>query len=244
MRLNRFLALAGLGARRKCEDLIREGRIEVNGETVTSMATTVDPEHDLITCDGERLRPPRMLLYAVMNKPSGFTVTAADERGRPTVYELLPERLRGKVRAVGRLDQGSEGLLVFTNDGEFANALMHPRSQVARTYIAWVQPPPDRAAIDRLRTGVSIGPRERSGPADVRVMGARAGTARVRLTIREGKNREVRRMIKAVGGRVVALRRIALGGLGIGTLKPGQVRALLPAEVAALRKAAGMLGED
>jgi 23S rRNA pseudouridine2605 synthase len=244
VRLNRFLALAGLGARRKCEVLIREGRIEVNGETVDSLATQVDPDHDLIACDGERLRPPRMLLYAVMNKPSGFTVTATDERGRPTVYDLLPERLRGKVRAVGRLDQGSEGLLIFTNDGEFANALMHPRSQVARTYMAWVQPPLEREAVNRLRTGVSIGPRERSGPAEVRVMGSRAGTARIRLTIREGKNREVRRMIKAVGGRVVALRRTELGGLGIGTLKPGQVRALLPAEVAALRKAAGMSRED
>jgi 23S rRNA pseudouridine2605 synthase len=244
VRLNRFLALAGLGARRKCETLIREGRIEVNGETVDSLGVQVDPERDRVECDGERLRPPRVLLYSVMFKPSGFTVTASDERGRPTVYELLPERLQGKLRAVGRLDQGSEGLLLFTNDGEFANALLHPRSQVARTYVAWVTPPPDREAMHRLRTGVPLGRGERSAPADARVMGSKAGTARVRLTIREGKNREVRRMFKAVGHRVLALRRIEFGGLGLGTLKPGQVRALLPAEIAALRKAAGIARED
>jgi 23S rRNA pseudouridine2605 synthase len=241
VRLNRFLALAGLGARRKCETLIREGRIEINGEIVDSLATLVDPDHDRVFCDGERLKPPRVLLYSVMNKPSGFTVTADDERDRRTVYDLLPERLLGKVRAVGRLDQGSEGLLIFTNDGEFANALLHPRSQVSRTYVAWVTPPPDRGAILKLRSGVPLGRGERSGPADARVMGSKAGTARVRLVLREGKNREVRRMFKAVGCRVLALRRIEFGGLPLGTLKPGQVRALLPAEVAALRDAAGLI---
>lgn len=244
MRLNRFLALAGLGARRKCEALIKEGRIEVNGVTIDTLGVQVDPDRDRIECDGERLRPPRVLLYAVMNKPSGFTVTAADERERPTVYDLLPERLRGKVRAVGRLDQGSEGLLFFTNDGAFANALIHPRSEVARTYVAWVTPPPDREAMHRLRTGVPLGRGERSEPAEARVMGSKAGTARVRLVLREGKNREVRRMFKAVGRRVLALRRIEFGGLGLGTLKPGQVRALLAPEVAALRKAAGLSRED
>jgi 23S rRNA pseudouridine2605 synthase len=237
LRLNRFLALAGLGARRKCESLVWDGRIEVNGETATSPGLDVNPEQDRITCDGERLRPPRVFLYAALHKPSGLIVSASDERGRPTVYDLLPDRLRGKVRAVGRLDQASEGLLLFTNDGELANALLHPRYGVERTYVAWVTPPPSPDSLAMLRSGVPIGRGERSGNSKVRVLGTRGSTSRVRLTLREGKNREVRRMFRAVGCRVLALRRMQYGTVVLGGLRPGQWRNLLPSEVAALRRA-------
>jgi len=239
LRLNRYLALAGLGARRKCEELILQGRVEVNSETVRSLAVVVDPDRDAVFCDGQRVRPPRTFFYSMMNKPSGVVVTADDERGRRTVYDLLPERLRGKVRAVGRLDQASEGLLLLTNDGVLANALLHPRHGVPRTYLAWVSPIPDLDAIHSLRRGVQIGSRERSGPADVRLLGGRSGTARVRLTLREGKNREVRRMFRAVGCRVLALRRVQFDGVTLDDLRPGQVRQLTVEEIASLRKAAG-----
>lgn len=238
MRLNRFLALAGLGARRKCEDLVWEGRIEINGTTAHSPAQTVDPDKDRVTCDGERLRPPRVFLYAAMHKPSGFVVSAADERGRSTVYDLLPERLRGKVRAVGRLDRASEGLLLFTNDGELANALMHPRHGVERTYLTWVSPPPAPEALAALRAGVPLGRGERSGQAQVRVLGSRGSTARLRIIIREGKNREVRRMLRSVGCRVLVLRRIQYGAVTLGGLPPGHWRNLVASEVAALRRSA------
>lgn len=240
MRINRFLAMSGMGSRRKCEELVRERRIEVNGVTVDSLSFEVDPDRDRVTCDGERLRPPRVLLYAMMHKPSGVVVTADDERGRATVYDLLPERLQGKVRAVGRLDQGSEGLLIFTNDGLLAHALLHPRSAVPRTYLVWVTPSPPGEALAQLRTGVPLGHGERSGPADVRILGSRSGTARIRLIIREGKNREIRRMFRAVGSRVLALRRVGFDGLYLEDLPPGKVRALKPPEVAGLRKASGL----
>ncbi len=240
MRINRFLAMSGLGARRACEELVREGRIEVNGVTVDTLAFEVDPDRDRVTCDGERLRPPRVLLYAMMHKPSGVIVSADDERGRLTVYDLLPERLRGKVKAVGRLDQGSEGLLIFTNDGLLAHALLHPRRGVPRTYLAWVSPPPSGESLARLRSGVPLGRGERSGAADVRVLGARGGTARIRLILREGKNREIRRMFRAVGSRVLALRRVGFGDLYLEDLPAGKVRPLNPGEVAGLRETSGL----
>ena len=204
--------------------------------TAESPGVAVDPEKDRVTCDGERLRPPRVFLYAAMHKPSGLIVSASDERGRPTVYDLLPERLRGKVRAVGRLDQASEGLLLFTNDGELSHALLHPSRGVERTYMAWVTPPPSPDSLSMLRAGVLLGRGQKSGQAQVRVLGTRGSTSRVRVIIREGKNREVRRMFRAVGCRVLALRRVQYGSVVLGALRPGQSRNLLPSEVAALRR--------
>ena len=240
MRLNRFLALAGLGARRKCEELIRDGRIEVNGQTVGSLAVEVNPEADRVLSDGERVRLPRVHLYAVLNKPKGLVVSSNDERGRATVYDILPARMRAKLRAVGRLDRASEGLLLLTNDGVLANALIHPRSSVPRTYLVWVTPPPDDGGLRRLRGGVALGGGERSRPATVELLGVRGGIARLRLTLCEGKNREVRRMFRAVGSRVATLRRIRLDGVELGALRPGQFRPLSRTEVLDLRRAAGL----
>jgi pseudouridine synthase len=238
--LNRFLALSGLGARRKCEDLVWDGRVEVNGVTATSPAVLVDPARDRVTFDGERVRPPSKLHYLVLFKPSGVVVSADDERGRATVYDLLPGPVRGHVRAVGRLDRGSEGLLLFTNDGELSHALLHPSRGVARTYLVWVRPLPSPDALRRLRDGVPLGRGEVSGEAEVRWMGARGGAARVRVTIREGKNREIRRMMKAVGCQVLALRRIRFDGVTIEDLRPGAWRRLRVEEIESLRKAVGL----
>ncbi|MBD3161987.1 MAG: pseudouridine synthase [Candidatus Eisenbacteria bacterium] len=239
LRLNRFLALAGLGARRKCEGLISEGRIEINGRPADTPAIQVDPASDVVRFDGERVRIPRSFVYLLMNKPSGVVVSASDERGRTTVYDLLPDRYRGKVRAVGRLDRASEGLLLFTNDGELAHALLHPSRGVERTYLAWVDPPPRARALRSLEEGISIGRGERSGPARVRMVGRRGTTGRVRVVLREGKNREVRRMFRAVGCRVLALRRVGFDGLVLQRLSAGTHRRLRQEEIASLRKAAG-----
>jgi pseudouridine synthase len=242
--LNRFLALAGLGARRKCEQLIWDGRIEVNGATASSPAVQVDPLRDRVTCDGERLHPPRRTHYLILNKPSGVVVTAEDERGRATVYDLLPGALRGQVRAVGRLDRASEGLLLFTNDGDLAHALLHPSRAVPRTYVVWVRPVPDVGALRRLREGVLLGAGERSGPAEARQLGARRGTARLKITLREGKNREVRRMLRSVGCQVIGLRRVRFDGVALEDLRPGHLRKLSRDEIASLRAAAGMAAGD
>lgn len=239
MRLNRYLALAGLGARRKVESLIREDRIEINGRPVETLAVTVDPDRDRVTLDGQKVRIPKTFLYVAMNKPSGIVVSAQDERGRTTVYDLLPQTMRDKVRAVGRLDRASEGLLLLTNDGHLTHALLHPSQNVKKIYLAWVRPPPKIDEIRALREGVSLGRGEHSGPAQVRLLGRRGSTARVRLALTEGKNREIRRMFRAVGCQVLALRRVGIDGIDLGALRSGGHRRLTGAEVASLRQATG-----
>jgi 23S rRNA pseudouridine2605 synthase len=239
VRLNRYLALAGLGARRKVESLIAEGRIEVNGRPAETPAERVDPDRDRVTCDGARLRVPKTAVYVAMNKPAGIVVSARDERGRATVYDLLPARLRSRVRSVGRLDRASEGLLLLTSDGTLAHALLHPSRKVKKTYLAWVRPVPRTEEIGALREGVSLGRGERSGPAQVRLVGSRGGIARVRLTLTEGKNREVRRMFRAIGCQVLALRRVGIDGIRLEGIRSGGHRRLTPAEIAVLRQAAG-----
>ena len=240
MRLNRFLALAGVASRRACDLLIQEGRVEVNGEIVTEPGRRVDSVRDVVRCDGERRRAPRQWLFLAMHKPAGYVTTRSDELGRKTVEDLLG-RYRGRVRPIGRLDRGSEGLLLFTNHGEVANRLLHPRYQQPRTYLVWLQPPPTVGDMDRVREGVPIGIGEWSGPAEVKVLGTKGDALRVRITIREGKNREVRRIFRAVGSRVNALRRIDYAGVSLAGLPPGTVRPLEPHEVAHLLEVTGVV---
>jgi pseudouridine synthase len=222
------------------ESLIQEGRVEVNGRTVETLAVTVDPDRDRITCDGTRVRVPKTYLYVLMNKPAGIVVSARDERGRTTVYDLLSSTLRERVRAVGRLDRASEGLLLLTNDGALAHALLHPSRNVKKTYLAWVRPVPRREDVRALREGVSLGRGEHSGRSHVRLLGTRGATARMRLTLTEGKNREIRRMFRAIGCRVLVLRRVGIDGVELGSVRAGGHRRLTRPEVACLRRAAGL----
>ncbi len=239
MRLNRFLASSGLGSRRAVEELIRQGRVEVNGAIAGFPGPDVDPEKDEIRCDGERIRPPRRWLYLAMNKPAGYVTTLSDERGRKTIEDLLGG-MKGRVFPIGRLDRSSEGLLLLTNNGELANRLLHPRFQQERTYLVWVRPVPDLEAILKLRAGVMIGPGERTGPARVRVLGRRGDIARVRISLREGRNREIRRMLAVFDLRVLALRRIAYAGIELGGLEPGMVRPLAAEEISLLARHTGL----
>lgn len=211
----------------------------MNGEVVTDMGRRVDPQRDVVHCDGERRRAPRQWVFLAMNKPAGYVTTRSDELGRRTVEDLLG-RFRGKVRAIGRLDRGSEGLLLFTNHGEVANRLLHPRYQQPRTYLVWVQPAPSQDAMDRIRAGVPIGPREWSGPAEVKVLALKGDVLRARITLREGKNREIRRIFRAVGARVSVLRRIDYAGIPLGDLAAGAIRPLGPEEIAHLAEVTGI----
>ena len=213
--------------------------MDVNGEVVTEPGRRVDPHKDIVRCDGERRRLPKQWVFLALHKPAGYVTTRADEHGRKTVEELLG-RYRGRVRPIGRLDRGSEGLLLFTNHGEVANRLLHPRYQQPRTYLVWVEPPPTVSDMDRIRQGVPIGMGEWSGPADVKVLGPKGGALRVRITLREGKNREVRRIFRTVGSRVNALRRIDYAGIGLGGLPPGAMRELEPHEIAHLAQVTGV----
>ena len=233
-RLQKVLAHAGIASRRAAERLIREGRVVVNGEVVTEMGRRVDPTRDVVKVHGKRL-PGRPIgnTYLMLHKPRGVVTTLADPEGRPTVRDFIPRGV-GRLYPVGRLDFDSEGLLLLTNDGEMARDLMHPRSGVSKTYHAKVRGRPGPETLRALRTGVPVAGRP-TLPARARVV--RPGdNPWIEITVVEGRNRQVRRMLEAVGHPVVRLRRVAYGGLTLGALAPGAVRALDPREVERLRR--------
>lgn len=238
MRLNRFLASAGLGSRRSCEELIVQGRVEVNGETITFPGAEIDDAAE-VRLDGERIRLPRRWLYYKLHKPAGYITTLSDEKGRATIEEFFG-RLRGRIFPIGRLDRASEGLILLTNNGDLAHRLLHPRYQQERTYLAWVRPAPTLEACRLIECGVQIGPEEYSGPARIRVLSKRSDPARVRITLREGKYREVRRIFSSVGSRVLVLRRVSYAGILLEDLEPGSMRPLTRDEVALLAHRTGL----
>lgn len=237
MRLQKFISRAGVASRRAAEGLMAQGRVRVNGKRVVSPGAKVDPERDRVEVDGERVRlePFRWIL---LNKPEGFLCTASDPGGRPTVYRLLSDDARS-LSYLGRLDRDTRGLLVLTNEGDTLNALMHPSNEVPRQYRAWVEGGPDRHVARRLESGIELD----DGPAraeQVTLEGASAGRAQLTLVLREGRKREVRRMLEAVGHPVVELERIAFGPQSLGDLESGAWRPLSNGEIRALRRAAGM----
>lgn len=211
--------------------MIRAGRVRVNGQLVTELGSKVRPDADRVSVDGRLVRPAASR-WILLNKPSGTVTTARDPQGRPTVFDLLPPDAAG-LRHVGRLDRDSEGLLLFTNDGDAAQALLHPRFQMEREYEAWVVGAPDRTTLERLERGVVL----EDGPARarrVRVVERVSAGARVRLVMTEGRKREVRRLLAAVGHPVRRLRRIRFGPIRLADLPPGESRDLTAEERAAL----------
>ncbi len=223
-RLNKFLASTGLGSRRAVEELIRAGRVTVNGE-VAELSARVD-DGDEVRVDGE-LVAAEATVCVLLHKPAGVVTTAADTHGRRTVLDLVGSPLR--LFPVGRLDIQTTGALLLTNDGALAHRLMHPRHGVDKTYLAQVRGHPDDAVLERLRRGVELDDGV-TAPAVV----ALAAEDTIELTIHEGRNRQVRRMCEAVGHPVVALHRSRYAGIGVDGLAPGEFRELTPDEVAAL----------
>lgn len=240
VRLQKLLAERGVCSRRQGEEWIRAGRVRVNGVVVTELGTKVDPAADRVEVDGRPLPPaPASYVYVMLNKPPLVLTTWHDPRGRPTVRHLVEAQRPDLPRLfpVGRLDWDSEGLLLLTNDGELAFRLVHPRYEVAKTYRVTVGSPVSDRELARLAQGVELedGP---TRPAKVE----RKGEREFLLTIREGRNRQVRRMCQAIGHEVVRLVRVAEGPLRLGHLPSGRLRLLTPREVAALRRAV-QLGE-
>jgi 23S rRNA pseudouridine2605 synthase len=230
MRLVKFLAHAGVASRRAADEIVRDGRVTVDGETVTDPARDVDESHR-VELDGRRVEPEPREVHA-LNKPAGVVSTARDTHGRPTVVQLV--RSRRRLYPVGRLDAETTGLILLTNDGELADRLTHPRYGVTKVYRARVEPPRlSPRALEALKKGVDL-EEGRTAPARVR----QPGRGVVELTIREGRKRQVRRMLEAVGHRVVELERVAFGPLGLRGLEPGKSRRLTKAEVERLRRAA------
>jgi pseudouridine synthase len=242
IRLQKILSQAGVASRRAAEKLIEEGRVSVNGRTVREMGVKADPAADDIRVDGRRLRAPERHRYILLNKPAGVVTTRSDPQRRQTVIDLLGG-VREYVYPVGRLDYDSEGLLLLTNDGDLAARLTHPRHQVERTYEAHVTGAPDSEAIEKLRRGIPLDGR-RTMPADVKVLTHQASPRGSRndrrnavlvITIREGRNRQVRRMCEAVGHPVRKLRRIRIGPITDRRLRPGEWRELTRQEVEKLK---------
>jgi 23S rRNA pseudouridine2605 synthase len=236
-RLQKILSRAGVASRRASERLMLEGRVTVNGLPVRELGTKADPARDDIRVDGRRLRLREGYRYVLLNKPRGYVTTRADPQGRPTVMDLLGG-ISEYVYPVGRLDFDSEGLLLLTNDGDLASRLTHPRHRVPRIYDVQVIGVPDAHDLDRLARGVPIDGRV-TAPADIRVVsaGRLRDHARLRVTLYEGRNRQVRKMFDAVGHRVERLRRSAIGPIEDRRLKAGQWRELDADEVRKLRDA-------
>jgi pseudouridine synthase len=239
-RLQKILAKAGLASRRKAEEMIAQGRVTVNGQTVTQPGVKADPNRQRICLDGKPIESSEALEYWLVHKPKGVVSTVKDPQGRKRVVELLPPEA-GRVYPVGRLDRDSEGLVLLTNDGEMANRLMHPRYEVTKTYKVWVQGLPKAGTLERLRTGVDIGDERPTSPARVHMKAGSPQRSKLTFVLNEGRKREIRRMCEAVGHPVNRLLRVALGPLKLGDLPLGAARRLALAEVRELRQAAGLI---
>ena len=238
VRLQKVLAAAGLGSRRACEELIAAGRVEVDGETVRRYGARVDPQHQVIRVDGLRIPSRQDLVYLALNKPAGVLTTMSDDRGRPTVGDLLGDR-EVRLYHVGRLDYETEGLMLFTNDGDLAHRLMHPRYVVPKTYLADVRGPVERDLGRRLMTGFAL--EDGVASADKFRVVERAGSrALVEITLHEGRKHIVRRMLAEAGHPVSRLVRTQLGPVRLGSLAPGTTRELTTAEIGELYAAVGM----
>ena len=237
-RIQKVLAEQGVCSRRAAEQLIRDGRVQLNGRPV-GLGDKMDTERDIVSVDGQRVFVPRKTekYYYMLHKPRGYLTTTSDDRGRKTVMELMDD-VPVRVFPVGRLDKDSEGLLILTNDGEFANLMMHPSHGVSKLYRVTVRPHASEEQIIQSTDGVVLDDGTKTRPAVIRVVTDEPERTVLEMTIREGKNRQIRRMCEAVGLDVIRLRRTALGAVRLGMLQPGRYRELTQQEVKALRTAA------
>ena len=235
-RLVRFLAHAGIASRRHAEALIASGRVQINGVTITTQGTRIDPAHDIVSVDGKPVAATSRHVYVLLHKPVGYASTASDPQGRPTVLDLLPPELRRlRVYPVGRLDIDTSGLLLLTNDGEFALHLSHPRYSMEKHYHALVEGRPTEAALEALRKGIAIteddGRSHTTSPAQVRLLRKEEADSWLELTIHEGRKRQIRRMMAAIGHRVFQLMRVGVGPIFLENLPVGKWRYLADEEV-------------
>lgn len=228
MRLNKYIAQAGVASRRKADALIAAGKVKVGGRTVAELGFDV-ADGQTVSVEGREIAPAAKHVYLVLNKPKGYITTTEDERGRPTVMELVRDA-PGRVFPVGRLDEKTTGLLIMTNDGDFANRLTHPKHGLEKTYRAHISGALSKEKLAKLRKGVDIGGYV-TAPAYAEAVKQGANTAVVEIRICEGKNRQIRKMFAAIGCRVTELERTAVGGVRLGRLKQGHTRKMTRAEI-------------
>lgn len=235
IRLQKLLAECGIASRRKAEEMIAAGDVKVNGQTA-HIGDKADPKRDKITVRGRRVEPVRENIYLMLNKPRGYITTMSDEMDRKCVAELVSE-IPERIYPVGRLDRESEGMLLMTNDGAFANAMMHPSMHVPKTYRVTVRPSINEDQLTQMAVGIEIDGRK-TAPADVKVLSQEPGRVVLEIVLYEGRNREIRNMCEAIGLEVARLRRVAMGPIKMGMLQPGQWRYLTREEVKRLTAAA------
>jgi 23S rRNA pseudouridine2605 synthase len=240
-RLQKIISAAGVASRRKAEELITSGHVQVNGTVITELGSKADSETDHIRVNGKLLHGPQRHVYLLLNKPKGYVTTTNDPEKRPTVMDLIGG-VKGRVYPVGRLDYASEGLLLLTNDGDLAHRLMKAASHVPKTYVVKVAGTPNEEGLAKLRAGVSIatdtGKRVRTGPASVRVV-KEAANPWYEITLIEGRNRQIRRMFEAVGHHVEKIKRVRYGPLTL-DVPPGKFRSLTLKEIERLKSATKM----
>lgn len=228
MRLNKFLADSGVDSRRNCDILISEGRVKVNGKKITQLGTEVDPENDNVTLDGKRVKAKRRDYYIMLHKPKGYVSTVKDDKGRKTVLDLID--VKARLFPVGRLDFDTEGLLLLTTDGQLAQKLTHPKNGVSKSYVARIFGELSEAERKTLENGIVLDG-FRLQPAFVKVLVKEERTSRLEITVFEGRNRQIRRMLESVGKDVEFLKRVSIGELKLGGLSRGQYRFLTEKEV-------------
>ena len=235
IRIQKVLSEHGIASRRKAEELIQRGKVTVNGHPAL-LGQRINPKRDVVAVEGERvyLGDKQKKYYIMLHKPRGYVTTMSDEQGRRCVKDLVSD-IPARVYPVGRLDRNSEGLLLMTNDGAFANAIMHPSHHVSKTYRVTVRPDITEEQLAHLSVGVEIEPGVITGEAAVQVLSKEPGRVVLQMTIYEGHNRQIRRMCEAVGLEVVRLKRTSVGPVKLGMLQPGRHRELTPAELTALR---------
>ena len=237
VRLQKFLAESGVASRRKSEELIESGKVKVNGH-VASIGDKINPKKDTVTVSGKKIVKQKDNTYIVLHKPRGFITTMSDEMDRKCVAELIKD-VKCRVFPVGRLDRDSEGMLIFTNDGEFANALTHPTKHVPKTYRVTVRPSISEEQLTALTEGVIIDDRK-TAPAEIHVVTKEENRVVLEIILYEGRNRQIRKMCEEVGLEVARLKRTAIGSIKLGMLKQGAWRHLTDDEVRKLMIAAGM----
>ena len=233
MRINKFLASTGLASRRKCEEFVTNGRVSVNGKVVTNLAFDVS-ENDKVKVDGTPVYAPLKFTYLMMHKPKGYLTTVTDDRDRKTVMELLPEEYK-MLMPVGRLDYNSEGLLLFTNDGDIAQNIMRPAKEVVKTYSVRVEGEVSRLDADEMEKGVETLDGTKFKPCKITIIDTKERKTKLEVQITEGKNREIRKIFDKFGYNVIFLKRVAIGKIKLGGLTRGTCRLLRPSEIEYLK---------
>ncbi|ENK0837224.1 pseudouridine synthase [Clostridium sporogenes] len=227
-RLQKYMASCGVASRRKCEDIILEGRVEVNGIKIKEVGTKIISGKDIIKVDGNIIKPEENKIYILLNKPKGYLCTAKDEKGRKTILDLV--KVKERIYPIGRLDMDTSGIIILTNDGEIYNKIIHPKSEKIKTYKAKVKGTMKKDHIELFKKGIDIGDYI-TAPATLEIFKTNKDTSEIIIKIHEGKNRQVRRMCKSIGHPVIDLDRISIGNISKGDLKLGEWRYLTKKEI-------------